>query len=353
MNKLTYKSVLWGVLLALLMCHDIKGQVADWSISSFSFFDNQEYKSPYHIDQTMAGTWITPEIGLNWNKKHSLRIGGGGLINWGENDYFNKGVVNLYYQYTGKPFRFIIGSFSREKLLGEFSNALVYDSIYYYRPNLQGFAVQYINKRYHFELFLDWTQRQSETKREQFMAGLSGKYNLNSFFGAMEGYYYHYAKIKNAPADMFIQDYAIAQLVVGLDFSRQTSLDSLYFHTGLLAGVERNRGLGDWHTPCGWINELRLGWKRFLLKDVLYVGKGQQYFGNEGIGKYYWNDAFFRASIYNKAELQYQFLRHKYVNGHVDITCHYEQHQLNWQQKLVLQVNLSDTFRKSHKKSRL
>lgn len=333
-----------GVLIALTFGFSLRAfpQKTEWGISTFGFFDNQEYKSNNRISQTMAGMWIQPHLGWQLNKKQSLHIGIGGLLEWGAPDLFQKGLVTAYYQYSLPSFKFSLGSFSRDHLRGEYSNAFFSDSIRYYRPNMQGFTFQWGNPHDYFELFLDWTSRQTTTQREQFMAGGAAKYNYKLLFGGMRGYYYHYAKVKDAPANMSIQDYGISNVFIGIDLSKKTSLDSLLFQVGPLAGLERNRGIGDWQLPVGMLAEFRMAWKHVLLEETLYLGDSQQRFGDLGAGAYYWNDAFYRSTSYSRTDIYYKLISNRFAQCNIGATFHLEGGKVSWQQKFILRVQLDN-----------
>lgn len=333
-----------GVLIALIVCFSQRAypQKTEWGFSTFGFFDNQEYDTPNRISQTMAGMWIQPHLNWRLDKKQSLHVGIGGLLEWGAPDLFQKGLVTAYYQYTVPSFRFSLGSFSRDHLRGEYSNAFFSDSITYYRPNIQGFTFQWGNPHDYFELFLDWTSRQTVTQREQFMVGGAAKYNYNLLFGGMRGYYYHYAKVKNPPASMSIQDYGVSSFFVGIDLSGKSSFDSLLFQIGPLAGLERNRAIGDWKLPIGMLAEFRLGWKNMLFEETLYLGDSQQQFGDLGTGAYYWNDAFYRSTAYSRTDIYYKLIKNRFARCNIGATFHCQGGTVSWQQKLVLQVQLDN-----------
>lgn len=345
------RKLILGVLIALICGFSQRAypQKTEWGFTSYGFFDNQEYDSPNRISQTMAGMWIQPHLGWQLNKKQSLRVGVGGLVEWGAPSLFQKGLVTAYYQYTVPSFSFSLGSFSRDHLRGEYSSAFFSDSIRYYRPNMQGVAFQWGNPHDYFELFLDWTSRQTFTQREQFMVGGAARYTTKLLFGGMRGYYYHYAKTKNPPSNMSIQDYGVSNLFVGLDLSGKSAFDSLLFQVGPLAGLERNRLIGDWKLPIGLLAEFRLGWKKMLFEETLYFGDSQQQFGDLGAGAFYWNDAFYRSKAYSRTDIYYKLIHNRFARCSIGATFHYQGGTVSWQQKLVLQVQL-DNYKTQNKR---
>lgn len=328
-----------------LICYvTVSAQELEWNVDGDGFFDNMELSSKHRNDGTLTGFWIEPKVGIKVDSVHSFRVGYGAVNCWGEDEPFRNETLTLYYQYDKAPFRVLMGSFSRDELFGDFPTAIFSDSLRYFNHNVQGALFQYYGNKGYVEALLDWTSEIGIDKHEQFLAGLSGRLNMRSLFMGVQGYYYHYALTQNAPADMHIQDYCISNAFVGYDFTKSSGLDSLSVQGGLLFGMERDRkdDTFDWDLRPGFLLEAVLGWKNIYFKETFYTGKSQQIYGNEGLGKYYWNDPYYRSTVYDRVDALYRFAHGRGFDGYIGVAAHYDGDVIDWQQRLTISISLGN-----------
>lgn len=336
------------VLLALTLClaRPAAAQQAEWGIDAMGFFDNSEGSHTLRRTQTYAGMSTSPEAGISWNQRqHKVALGVNMITRWGaddEDDFRTKAL--LYYHYDSPRFAFIIGNFMRDKLLGDYPEYLLADTIRYFRPVVQGMAYQYKNPYGHFEAFLDWTSAISHKSREQFMAGVSTKFRFHRFQLGAEGYYYHYALRYGGPDSEHIHDYLIAHPFVGFCADRSGVLDSLEVRTGLLVGLDRERSVGNgWHTPLGFMGEIIAAYRHLTLRQTVYAGGNMQPYGAAHLGQYYWGDTYTQAPFYSRTDLTYRFISNRFANVYAGVIVNASRYGLNHHQVVTLRLNLDSS----------
>lgn len=345
--KQNHLTAIWALLVFLALPAGMSAQKLEWNLDVNGFFDNSEGDHTFRPTKTMDGLRLSPEIGLSWDEgKNSIYGGYTGLAEWGTKDAFSDGDAIVYYKYDWKPLRFIFGSFSRENLLGEYPSYMICDSIRYYRPNIQGFTFQYQRNTGYLEMFLDWTGEQSNTRREQFMAGLSTAFNFDHLKLGMEGYYYHYALEADADSSHHIHDFLVAHPSIGVTYKKIGFLDSLNVSLGALMSFDRDRSdVQKWYTPVGFLGEVTANWNRISLKETLYAGGKQQHYGGDGVGKYYWGDTYMHSHFYSRTDVSYQIIKSAYVDTYVALTFNATKYGLNCHQMVVLRANLGTRSR--------
>lgn len=342
------RSFLWLLFIGLLPFVGYSQQV-EWSMDASGFFDNSEGDQTYRRTQTYAGMGISPIVGMSWNNgQHRFGVGANLITRWGNHEQRLTSSPLAYYQYKGNSFNFLIGNFMRDKLLGEYPEYLIADTIRYYRPVIQGMTFQYHQGNGHAEAFLDWTSAISKKNREQFMAGISTRFRLGSLLviGA-EGYCYHYALRDDGPETEHIHDYLIAHPYIGIVFDRPTSAARLELRTGALASFDRERTSEEgWHTPLGFLGEVHASYKHLSLKQTVYAGKNQQHFGKAHLGQFYWGDSYTQAPFYSRTHLSYQFIQNRFVSVGAGLIVNATRNGINHHQVVTLRLNFgSKDFR--------
>ena len=355
--KLVMKRLFFFILV-LVTAQLSFAQKLEWKLGAEGFFDNGEGDDTYRTTLTYGGLRVTPELGISWDEgKHSIMGGYSGHLEFGKKHGFTDGTPVVYYRYQTQPLTFTFGSFQRDKLLGDYPSFMFADSIRYYRPTMQGFAIQHQYKRGYFEAFLDWTGFRTNKDREQFMAGLSFKHTIGKmddelfskfskrFYVGIEGYYYHYALTWNADEKQHIHDNLVAHPFVGYKLESRVTDAGIDVRAGALASFDRERGLeGAKRTPVGFLGEVNAHYKRFFFEDIFYAGGHQQPFGKQYFGAYYWADTYYHAPAYNRTDIKYQFIVNKFVSAYAGAIFNITKAGLNWHQVLTLKVNLGSNL---------
>ena len=323
-----------------------------WKVGVHSFFDNAEFaKSNVQIPQTMAGVHLSPEAGLSWNKKHRFFVGFDALHEFGSDEIVDFTDPIAYYNFNSKRFRFYMGAFPRKLALEKYPRMFFQDSIANYRPVLNGLFWEYHKKGNYINVWLDWTSRQTELKREAFFMGWSGRYNTGVFYAQHFGYMYHFASSRNPIVSDDLHDNGLTLTSVGLDFASKTNFEKLEANVGWSAALERNRnGDNKWRISQGLLSEVKIEYKGLGLFNTLYWGDGQQIYYPAYGNALYWGDRFYRAKQYNRTDLYVNFFKTQVVNVKLIIAFHFAEKTMYNQQALYASFDLDNLKKRKQPK---
>ena len=310
----------------------VSAQDAEVKLGLHTFADNREYAKSDRFSQTIFGVRFSPEVGLLLDTAHRIRVGFNALHEFGSSKFTDKIDPVVYYQYQKKDWNFYMGVFPRHNLISDFPRAVLTDTFNYYRPNLEGMLLKFENQNWKQLLFIDWTSRQTNIDRENFIFGLSGHYKKNVFFVS------HYAMmLHNAgpaidiPGD-HIEDNGAAAVKIGVDLSGRTFLDSLTINTGGLMSFERVRSIGGWRTPKGVLLEAQMEYRRFGITNSFYTGERH----NVTYG-----DQFYTAKTYNRTDLSWRPKLYKGLEGQFTLSFHFLEGVVDSQQAFGIRYNVS------------
>src|ERR1700754_1145199 len=313
MNKKLYLIV----LISFFSCATSLAQTTlDVNFNGMGFLDNREYKDFVARSRTYSGTRTALDFGLNIDTLNSFVVGANAIHEFGAKPYFLKVDPIAYYRFKNKNWLFHIGEFPREGLLDDYPRALLNDTLRYYRPNIEGLLARVHNEHFTETGWIDWVSRQTDTEREEFLFGFSGKYKP-SLYGPF--YVSHYFLLLHdagpgipIPND-HIQDNGGGQIRLGLDFSHKTVLDSLSIEAGGMMSFERTRGVDGFQKPKGFTSSVYLGWHQFALYDEFYKGQGSHII---------YGDSFYQYKTYNRLDLIYTPFFYKRIKGQFILTFH-------------------------------
>lgn len=336
--KIVFKTLLLFVFASISL--HTKSQQLEGQLNFHGFADNREYAKSDRYSQTIFGTRISPEIGVLIDSTHRVRVGLNALHEFGGRDFFRKVDPVIYYQYQKNKWNFFVGAFPRLNLLDDYPKALLADTLNYYRPNIEGMLLKYETETFKETIWIDWTGKQTDTDRETFLFGLSGKYQPGRFFISHYGYMFHNALSAISPPNQYLEDNGALQTQVGLDFSKQTFLDSLTISAGGMLSIERVRSLGTSSIPKGFISNVYAGYKKFSLANTFYTGEGHHLING---------DAFYTAKTYDRLDLGWTPIMFKNIEGKFTVTLHFLENIIDSQQAFSLRYKLG--FRKNLKKT--
>lgn len=291
------KLYLFAILTIISSTAALAQQSLDIHFNGMGFLDNREYKDFIDRSHTYSGVRTALDLGLNLDSLNHFIVGVNAIHEFGAKPYFLKANPIAYYSYTSKNLLFNAGAFSREGLLTDYPRALLNDTLRYYRPNVEGLLARFHNDHFTETGWIDWVSRQTNTEREQFLFGFSGKYRPS-----LTGPFYvsHYFLLLHdagpgvpIPND-HIADNGGGQIRLGLDLSHKTILDSLSFEAGGMMSFERVRGVDGFKKPAGFVSSVYLSWRRFALFDEFYKGQGSHID---------YGDSFFEKKTYNRLDL--------------------------------------------------
>jgi len=334
------------LVLLLFSIFSISGysQEKKWQVGLFPFFDNTEFgNSSVQIPQTMSGVRFSPEIGLRWDSIHSVIIGIDLLHEFGSSraiDYF---YPTAYYAFDRKPFKFYMGAFPRNNTLENYPRIFFQDSILYYRPNINGLFWEIRNRQNYFNVWLDWTSRQSLSMHEAFFMGFSGRYNFGILYGQHFGYMFHFAGTMDPTIDEALHDNGLFLTSVGLDFAGKTNFTKLETNAGWVVGLDRARAMETgWISHNGLLMETKIEFKGIGIFNSFYSGQGQMSFYSSHGNNLYWGDSFYRTKTYNRSDIYYNFIENKIVNVKLIYSLHFTENNVYHEQALKVTLNMNN-----------
>jgi hypothetical protein len=296
-----------------------EAQSIAYKLGYFGFMDNREYFNPYVNDQTIFGSRINAEAGVAFGNK-KVMAGIDYLYEFGSKGELIPPDITLYYNSKSKYLDFYLGAFPRLNLLN-MPMALMIDTFQYYRPNIEGILLNYTGENFRHNIWLDWQGRQSYDTRERFMLGFSGQARMGLFTYQHHAIMSHVAHTLDAPPDQHLEDNGGYAVLVGMDLSSVTGLDTLSFATGYLGSYDRLRGVYDMQFASGWLTEIEFCYLGFGMRGTIYRGDSQKILSGDGFyksTKYSRGDVFYRVS---KSHIQgiFQFSFH-FLPGNMDLS---------------------------------
>jgi hypothetical protein len=316
------------LLILWLGSMSLSAQKFEWEAGFDGFLDNREY---FSIDnpQTIFGSRIRGEIGASLESGHRMMAGINYLYEFGSQPDEYMPDITMYYQYKSSHVDFKLGAFPRQNLL-HFPQAMLSDTLQYYRPNIQGAYFAYKGDLGFQNVFIDWVSRQTDTRPEQFMFGFSGMLKRGVFF--LENYLLmgHLAGAAIPEPDFHLRDNGGFQVKLGTDLSDKLPMDSLSIGLGTLVSLDRIRGVDDgWQTPVGLIGQFSLQHKWIGLDGLYYYGEGHVFvFG----------DPFYRLQQYGRLDIYYMPFRNDQVQLRIDVGMHFANGQLDFSQQILLSM---------------
>jgi hypothetical protein len=309
-------------------------QKFEWNTGIDAFLDNREYYT-LRLPQTIFGARLRAEVGGLVEDVHRLRAGINYLYEFGSAIYAYKPNLTLYYEYHDRGVRLFAGAFPRREIL-RYPRALLSDTLHYYRPNLEGLYGGYSWNWGWQNAFLDWTSRQSDTIREGFMTGTSGKIYFQDFFLSNYLLLSHLAGAARFNPEHSVLDNFGYNIALGVDLSGKTSLDSLSLQLGMLGSFERSREEGDgWRSPVGFLGQATFLYKFAGVTATFYSGGGHQLL---------YGDPFYRLESYGRLDLFVLPFRSGPARLRLDLGLHFADGEVDYSQQLWLTVDLGGSL---------
>lgn len=279
--------------------------------------DNREFTHEFAHPQTILGTRGAFELGVDIDE-HRLRGGLSYLFEFGSDIDAQKPKLTLYYQFEDEKNEFLFGAFPRRDKI-DFPLAMLSDTLLYYRPNIEGLYGK-VNWDWGFQnAFVDWVGRQSETQREQFLAGASGEISHKNLFVQNYLLMFHDAERTIEAPNEHIRDYLGCSFQAGIRTKEDAQLQG-DLKAGILTSMFRERSVTDGYiTNTSLFAELNGRYKNFGIKSVLSSGASH----NFAYGDNYYSN----ADDYWRTDIIWYFINHKNVKG----TFNLSMHLVNWE----------------------
>jgi len=306
-------------------------QVFEWKAGFTGIADNREYFNTVTVPQTIFGSRVTLECGLNVDKFHQFRVGFNYLYEYGSTITSRQPDPVIYYKGYKEPLTLFIGAFPRKNLL-LYPLVLLTDTLNYFRPNIEGMLLMVNGKWGYQNLWIDWTSRQTDTERETFLFGLSGRINKGILFFTHHLLMYHFAGSKIPIPDDSIRDNGGGVFRFGMDLSGATRLDSLIFSAGSIISFDRIRKTGEWQTPSGILSEINATYKGFGIRTLYYRGEGHQLL---------YGDGFYKADSYGRTDFYFTPINSTHVKGRFTYSLHFIEGKTDNSQSFILSIDIN------------
>ncbi len=260
----------WLLLLLLLTRNLTMAQTPEARFTFDHILDNREYFSDYAWPQTIFGVRLDAQAVFRLDSVHSV---GGGLNYMYEFGGAIRDVpltVDLYYHMDLPNLSLYLGSFPRKGVV-EHPLFMLTDTLDYYRPNVEGASVTLKGEWGRFQGWIDWTGRESQVQREQFLAGIDSRINRGIFFLEPSLVMYHNARSLDPGDTEPLQDNGAVSLLGGADLASLARWKELWLATGYAASYNRFRPDPVLWSD-GWMIRGAATYTIFALRGVYYNG---------------------------------------------------------------------------------
>jgi len=322
------------LLASLIFFAGVQAQQFMYKAGYYGFFDNREYFNRYVNDQTIFGSRVSGELGYSFDANNRIMAGADYLYEFGSKGEWIAPDVIAYYHGLRKHFGLYLGAFPRHGNIN-MPVALMTDTFQYYRPLVEGILIEYKTARFRHNIWIDWTSRQSTTKRETFLLGFSGCYQKGMFLYQHHFVMTHLAHALEHNPDERIRDNAGYVITPGIDLTHLSGLDSLTVYAGVLGSYDRLRGIYDFRFPIGFYGEVEALYKHFGVHGIIYSGDSQYITSGDGL---------YKASFYSRADVFYQAAGSA-VQGKVQCSFHFLPEVVDLSMSLVIRAQLEGLFR--------
>jgi hypothetical protein len=310
-----------------------------WTVTAFAQFgvngfvygigDNREFaNSKMAYSQTIMGTQYGVEADFFPVEGHHLRLGFNHFFEFGADIDEQKPKLTAYYLYDDRHTTFSFGAFPRSSLANQYPLALLTDTLLYYRPNIEGLLVRRSWRSGYEEAFVDWTGRQTVTRREAFMACAAGSQTVVgplSFRHFMT--LYHNALKSEEQSDVHIEDNFAIIAYMNCDFSAMLNMPAAYIRAGTFVSTFRERHISTFENAQSFFGELRMEIPHFFLNAVYSCGDGHHIIAG---------DRMYRARSYMRADTGWNFINLDKIKGHFNWSFHLVDGYLDHSQQLSL-----------------
>ncbi len=286
--------------------------------------DNREYFLKYGHPQTILGSRLNIITGLQLDSINSFHAGVNYMYEYGGDIDEVPLQVNLFYKYQTKHVLAYFGAFPRKDLLN-YPLALLTDTLNYYRPNIEGGFFQFSGSWGNINAWCDWTGRQTQVRRESFMAGLSGRLKYRFLYFDYYAYMFHFAA--DATRSQHIRDNGAEAAFLGVDLSFLSKhLKKLSFDAGAVGSYDRVRPSPYVHY-AGFMSRIHIHFNRFGVDATIYSGdKHHLAYG----------DALYTSGRYNRVDLFIVPFKTPYVDSRFSFNLHFIKGELNTSQQLSI-----------------
>ena len=353
MNKLLRNIIIFGMLVieAVFVCASAQTKVSfAYDTDFLLYFDNKEYdRTPGQRSQTIFGVRLAPEIGVqiadSTESKHKLMAG----VSYNQPFGASWGEITvkptIYYRIETKGFDINLGFVPYRYLKETLPEYLLSDSISYYNANLQGALFQYESKHGFASLMADWRGMYSYETREAFRVIATGQYKYK---GLQVGGYAMLNHLANNMQTNCVYDDIMVNPYIGFNAAEYiTPIDSFNIRLGYIGGFQRERATETAFFTHAINAELFFRWKFLGLKQSFYYGNSLYPLYEKQKTTLNMGDPWYKSKLYSRTDLFVYLYNNRFVNCYFSLNMHVnETGNINFQQQLIAQFNLSEVFNK-------
>jgi hypothetical protein len=306
------------------------GQTFEWKAGFNGFFDNREYFNDFTEPQTIFGSRFFAEAGIALNDYNRFKAGLNWLYEFGSKGDLTAPDITMYYNGLSKHINFFIGAFPRRDIICH-PLILLKDTLEYFRPNIDGMFLELQTNWGYHNIWIDWTSRQTNVKRETFLIGGEGTIKKGVFFYQHNFIMYHFAGPAIPIPDDHIRDNGGLTVSLGLNLSSKIHLDSIIIASGLALSYDRIRSIYDFNFPCGWLNSIKVIHRGFGINTIYYTGDSQVLL---------YGDGFYKSETYGRVDLFYEGNNSDRIKGKLQFSFHFIPGTINCSQSFAIYLSL-------------
>ena len=304
-------------------------------INNYNFFDNREVHSPYQRSQTLFGSLLGAEVGLQFGD-NTVFAGAHAIKDFGQGGISQADFIFYYYYKQGKVSG-AFGAFPRERLCRQLPDIFVYDSLRYYEPTLNGVLLQYVDTYGYAELYCNWINKQGVGEREIFEIVSDGRIGYKGYFMGWNIQLMHFSVPRPAEGCQ-VYDKLMINPHLGLEKRDVVWLDALSMEAGLMLSLKRDRRDMQWKSPIGFIGDVKLRKGRLEFRDRIYAGN-PQFSDYDCFGfQLHRGDPYYRSGLYNRSDIHVYLLDKLDVQCYVGASFHYTEGCLDNSQQIILRI---------------
>lgn len=326
MNRLFLLLTLFGCSL-----YGAYSQSVAFNVAMDNFFDNREYFNKYVAPQTMGGTNFMAAAGFIADDKNSFYGGINYLFEYGSDPQTENISPVVYFRHTSSFAKLYMGAFPRKNLI-QMPLVLITDTFRYYRPLAEGIYTEFTYRNLSQSAWLDWTSRQTNTDRETFLIGGTGKYTPGAWFARYDFIMYHYAGTAIDDPNDHIRDNGGLSACVGLNIMKFEAIDSFTVSTGFTMSYDRLRNMYDTDYRFGSISEVFALYRVFGIRNALYFGEGQTQMVGDGL---------YSAKFYNRTDFIFKLFPKSRVKSSIEFSLHMLPEVLDVSQRITVYIDLN------------
>lgn len=290
-TKIVTKIKLLFLCLSFVCIQKTYGQAITFYSEFEHILDNREYFTKYGFPQTILGARLNLIAGIELDSLNSIKGGINYMYEYGANINEVPSQLNLFYRHKSKKISAYFGSFPRKKLL-KYPLALLKDTLNYYKPNIDGAFFKFSNRLLNVGIWSDWMSRQTQTRREAFMAGIFGDFKYRRLYLDYFAYMYHLAG--DATKSQDIRDNGAGAVFLGIDLTfLNRRFKKFSADIGIINSYNRVRP-NPYVNYSGFMSRLKMHFKKFGTNATLYFGDSQ----NLAFG-----DPLYKAKRYHRVDL--------------------------------------------------